>query len=145
MTVQTINMDAAPAKWAETFDRREQAEAVYEEIRAASAPLFALTTAFEERNGLVPPRPGQPAASDYFEKRQALFLAHPHYRTPDEVSDNLEKLVEVICEIETELMLLPAPDLKALHWKLCHTAGACWEGWYLEQMRADMDRLLVDA
>lgn len=59
--------------------------------------------------------------------------------------DNLEKLVEVICDIQTELMLMPAPDLVALRWKLEHTAGACWEDFYVAQIKADIATLMVAA
>lgn len=131
------------AKWAETFSRLEQAEAVYQEVKAACETLHALQEAFEARHGLIAPGVGRNGTPNYFEKRRVLFEAHPHYKVPDAISDTLEKLTEAVCDIETELFQLPAPDLKALHWKLARTAVHCWSDEYVEQMKIDMDVLLL--
>lgn len=145
MTDENHSTETAAAKWAETFARLEQAEAIYQEVKAAAQPLYDLETAFEARHGLTAPGGGRNGTPNYFAKRDALFAAHPHYKVPGAVGDTLEKLTEAYCEIETELMNLPSPDLKALHWKLSLTAGACWSDDYVAQMRIDMDALLLAA
>lgn len=145
MTTETISTETAAAKWAETFARYEQAEGVYQEVKAACDPLVALQENFEARHGLVAPGCGRQATPNYFDKCKALLEAHPHYCVPDAVHDNLEILVECICDIQTELMIIPAPDLVALRWKLEHTAGACWEDHYIKQMQADIKALMVAA
>jgi hypothetical protein len=143
MTTEPISTDTAAAKWAETFARMERAEAIYQEVKAASQPLYDLEAAFEARHGLTAPGVSRNATPNYFEKRAALFEVHPHYKAPEAIADTLEALTEVVCAIETDLMQLPAPDLKALHWKLARTAGACWSDEYVAQMRIDMDALLL--
>lgn len=143
MTTADNSTDTHAAKWAETFVRMEKAEAIYQEVRAASQPLYTLEAAFEARNGLTAPGGGRDGTPNYFDKRAALFEAHPHYKVPEVVGETLQRLVEAVCAIEDELMALPSPDLAALHWKLSRTAGACWTDDYVAQMRADMDALLL--
>lgn len=145
MTTETNSTETAAAKWNETFARMEQAEAIYQEVKAACAPIYALEAAFEARHGLVAPGCGRNATPDYFKKRDALFAAHPHYKAPPALADTLEALTEAVCAIEDELMALPSPDLSALHWKLSRTAGECLTDEYVAQMRADMDALLLPA
>jgi hypothetical protein len=145
MTTENTSTDTAAAKWADAFTRLEQAEAVYQEVKAASEPLYRLQDAFEARHGLVCPGNGRDGTPRYFETRKALLAEHPHYAVPDAVSDNLEKLCEAVCDIETELMMLPAPDLAALKWKLRHTENACWEDHYVAQMKVDIETLMVAA
>ena len=145
MTTEPNSTETAAAKWAETLARLEQAEAIYQEVRTASEPLYALEADFEARHRLVAPRPSKPGTPSYFEKREALFAAHPHYKAPAAIGDTLEALTEVVCEIESELMALPAPDLAALHWKLSRTMGAAWADDYIAQTLTDMDALLLAA
>lgn len=145
MTNETHSTETASAKWNETFARLGQAEAIYQEVKDAAATLYALEAAFEARHGLVAPGGGRNGTPGYFDKRNALFQAHPHYKVPEAIGDTLEKLTEVVCEVESELMALPAPDLAALHWKLSRTMGAAWADDYIAQTRADMDALLLTA
>lgn len=145
MTTETHSTETAAAKWAETFARMEKAEAIYQEVKAASQPLYALEAAFEARNGLTAPGGGRDGTPNYFGKRAALFEAHPHYKVPDAVGDTLERLVEAVCAIEDELLKMPAPDLAALHWKLSRTMGQAWTEDFTAQTRADMDALLLPA
>ncbi len=145
MTTEITSTETATAKWAETFARLEEAEVTYQEVYAACEPLFRLQDAFEARHGLICPGGGRNGTPGYFEKRRALLAAHPHYAVPEAVSDNVEKLCEAVCDIQTELMMLPSPDLKALKWKIDHTHNQCWEDHYVAQMKADIETLMVAA
>lgn len=145
MTENTDSTHEMRAKWDEAFNRLRQAEAVYQEVRAACQPLYDLEAAFEARHGLVAPGVDRNGTPGYYEKRAALFEKHPHYKAPEALADMLERLTVAFCDIQTELMRLPAPDLSALRWKIEHTAGDSWEEGYIAQMRADIDRLMGPA
>lgn len=145
MADTTITNEIARARWGAALARLEQADAAYEEYYAAVKPLLELRDAFEARHGLIAPGNDRNPTPGYFEKRDALFAAHPEYQVPDEIHDRLEKFVEAICEAQTLLMETPAPDLVALRWKLEHTSGACFADSYIAQMNADIQSLLVEA
>lgn len=145
MATETLPNPSLCDKWQDAKARLDAAEAVYEEYKAAADPLYGLQAAFEARHGLVAPGGGRIGTPDYFEKRKALFEENPQYRVPEEVSDNLEKMVDIICDMQSELMKTPAPDLVALRWKLDHTMGYAWEDFYIDQMKVDIETLMVSA
>lgn len=145
MAETTIPHVIATARWQEAMARLDRANAAFDEYHSAIKPILDLQDAFEARHGLIAPGNGRNSTPGYFEKREALFAAHPEYRVPDEIHDRLDKFVEAICEAQTLLMETPAPDLVALRWKLEHTAGACFADDYIAQMNADIQTLLVEA
>ncbi len=143
MAEQTDNIQSRGAQWEAAMGRLDMAEAVYAEYKAAVDPLMDLQDVHEARNGLIPPGAGRNGTPGYFEKRKELFDQSPEYKVPDCIRDRLEKMVDAICEIQTELMQIPAPDLAALRWKLNHTGNAAWSDHYVAQMQIDIDTLMV--
>lgn len=64
--------------------------------------------------------------------------------------DRLDQLCERFCNLEDQLMQMPAPHLRALRWKLDlllrddeDRTTASWATSYVEQTRRDIARLLV--
>ncbi|MEE4154366.1 MAG: hypothetical protein V2I27_09435 [Erythrobacter sp.] len=138
MTTETLTTEQMRAKWDATFERLRAAESAAQEYIAATDPLHALERASRDRVGIDALR-HQP---DFLDRLNALRAESPAYFVPKFMNDHRDSLVDAVVEIEGELMALPSPDLTALHWKVDKTAGDSWEGGYLDQMRADMVRLM---
>lgn len=78
--------------------------------------------------------------------------AGTHEHIPRHIEAEFDRLCDVEQHSRFELMDMPAPDARALRWKLDHLLEADWangvSNWscdYIRQTRADMSRLLGDA
>lgn len=91
------------------------------------------------------------AAAEAFcaRQRQVGERDAPGRNLPASVNDDLNRLAESVCETESRLIEMPAPDLSALRWKLERllaidpdgtTSG--WHGDYVRQTASDIARLL---
>lgn len=66
------------------------------------------------------------------------------------VEDRCERMVDVICALRDQLVELPAPDAKALDWKLAYLVGddengdstPCWSKDHIAPIVADLRRFL---
>lgn len=75
---------------------------------------------------------------------------------PDDVNDEHDRLIDVMCAAEEVVLATPAPDLAALRWKLdklfvldhsgFDPAGStpCWSAPYVHQTMLDIVRLLPE-
>lgn len=138
MTAQTHNTDEMRAKWADAFERLRAAEIAFAEYVNATDPIYYLESQFLARHGLD-------LTSRDTEKRKALLEANPAYAVPKHMNDHRDQLCSEFTAIAAELMATPAPDLKALRWKIEWTSDAEYTDEYLAQMCADMDRLMGPA
>lgn len=68
----------------------------------------------------------------------------------DRLDDKAEAFGDALSEAQGVLMAIPAPDLRALRWKIDHLTyrGESWDSWsddYVRQVNADIVRLMPEA
>jgi hypothetical protein len=118
-------------------------------------PAYNREQAFEASHGLSHQFPDGSYTPNYHERRKALWDTHGKaHCLPDDISDEQERLVEVMCDAEFAVMQTPAPDTAALRWKLDKLfdtgtdpdrGTSAWSADYVAQTMADIARLLPEA
>lgn len=129
-------------KWEAALARLHDATDVYDRYkRDVLEPTDAAERAFEKRHGLSTEAP------DYFSRRRALQETHG-YQKPASLEEAGDHLCDQMCQAQSALMAVRAPDHAALLVKLEEllsiTSGSTdsWSEDYAGQTIEDMRRLL---
>ncbi len=171
--------DSETASWYRTLEAREMAKAAYkfhdinvfqpldailEEITARPELAFEVTTehgrtsrfslgANELHKFDNHPSPAVRERAAAHRQSWMRFLAARKYIGWDTASTELDRLCGEQCDLESELITMPAPDLAALRWKLEHLFGPerrepgdfcpSWCASYMNAILADAARLMA--